>query len=105
MNQIDVFELKKMLHQHIPLQIIDVREEWEYDICNLGGVSIPMESIPERVGEISKDRKVIVHCHSGIRSANVIQFLEQTYRFENLYNLEGGIAEWIRKIDPTMTDY
>ena len=45
------------------------------------------------MNEIPKDKKVIVHCRSGVRSANAIHFLEQN-GYENLHNLEGGILAW-----------
>lgn len=54
-----------------------------------------MNEIIERYNEISKDKKVVVQCHSGIRSAHVISYLEQTHGFTNLYNLEGGIVAWL----------
>ena len=54
---------------------------------------------------ISKDKKVIVHCRSGARSANAIGFLEQQHGYTNLYNLSGGILAWAAEIDPTMDSY
>ena len=64
-----------------------------------------MNEIPGRVEELVKEKKVIVHCRSGKRSANVIDFLEQNYQLTNLYNLEGGILAWIEEIDSSMESY
>lgn len=86
-------------------QLIDVREPSEYDICNLKGELIPLNRIPENVELISKDKDVIIHCRSGVRSANAVSYLEQHFGFDNLYNLEGGILAWITYIDPTMESY
>lgn len=86
-------------------QLLDIREEYEYDICNLGGELIPMSDVADNVEKISKDKKVVVHCRSGKRSASVIQMLEQQYGFSNLYNLKGGIMAWADEIDPEMAKY
>ncbi|MBL0314334.1 MAG: ThiF family adenylyltransferase [Flavobacteriales bacterium] len=75
-------------------QLIDVREPDEFDRFNLGGELIPMSDIPMNVQRISRDKKVIVHCKAGMRSATVIQYLMQEHHFDNLYNLKNGIMSW-----------
>jgi adenylyltransferase/sulfurtransferase len=75
-------------------QLIDVREQYEYDEANMGAQLIPMGEIVERMDEIAKDKQVVVHCRSGARSANIINYLE-TQGYDNLYNLEGGIMAWL----------
>ncbi len=86
-------------------QLIDIREEHEYDICNIGGELIPMGDIMDSADKIAKDKKVVLHCRSGKRSASVIMALEQQHQFTNLYNLKGGILAWADEIDPTMNKY
>ena len=105
MKSINVQELKDLQASSSPFQLIDVREMNEREICSLGGTLIPMNQIPSRISEISKDQQVIVYCRAGMRSASVIQYLEHQEAFDNLYNLEGGILDWIREIDPSMTAY
>lgn len=105
MKSVTVSELKQMIDNKEDFQLIDVREPFEYEICNLNGLLIPLADVPNRVKEISKDKKVIVHCRSGARSGNAIGFLEQNFGFENLYNLSGGILAWANEIDPTMESY
>lgn len=105
MKSITVQELKQLIDSNETFQLIDVRETYENEICSLNGLLIPMNEIPGRVDELAKDNKVIVHCRSGKRSANVIDFLEQNYQLTNLYNLEGGILAWIEEIDPSMESY
>jgi adenylyltransferase/sulfurtransferase len=95
MKDITVSELKKMKESGEDFQLIDVREIHEYREANLNGELIPLGEIPTRYSEISKDKKVVVHCKMGGRSANAIQYLEQTHGFENLYNLRGGIIAWL----------
>ena len=105
MKSITVQELKQLMDSNEEFQLIDVRETYENEICSLNGLLIPMNEIPGRVEELVKEKKVIVHCRSGKRSANVIDFLEQNYQLTNLYNLEGGILSWIEEIDPSMESY
>lgn len=100
-----VAELKSMLDAKEDFQLIDVREEYEFEICHLNGELIPMGTVPENVAKISKDKPVVVHCRSGKRSANVIQYLEDNFGFANLYNLEGGILAWADEIDSNMRKY
>jgi sulfur-carrier protein adenylyltransferase/sulfurtransferase len=105
MKEVTVQELKEMIDSNADFQLIDVREPHEFDICNLNGELIPQGEIPKSVDKISKDKKVVVHCRSGARSGNMIQWLEKNHQFNNLYNLKGGILAWAREIDPEMPTY
>lgn len=105
MKEKTVEELKQMMDGKEDFQLIDVREPHEYDICNLRGELIPMGEIAEHLDKISKDKPVVIHCRSGARSGNVVQFLEANYGYANLYNLKGGILAWADRIDPTLPKY
>jgi adenylyltransferase/sulfurtransferase len=69
-------------------QLLDVREQYEYKIQNLGGLNIPLSELESRISEISVSKPVVIHCQSGIRSLKAIELLEQKYGFQNLLNLE-----------------
>lgn len=105
MKTINVKQLQEMINSNEPYQLIDVREEYEFEIANLEGELIPLGQIPDFVEKIAKDKKVIVHCRSGVRSARAIEFLEENHGFDNLYNLEGGILAWAEEIDQTIAKY
>jgi rhodanese-related sulfurtransferase len=105
MKSVTVHELKQMIDSKEDFQLIDVREPFENEICTLNALLIPMGEIADRWGEISKDKKVVVHCRSGARSANAIGFLEQAHGYTNLYNLTGGILAWANEIDENMDTY
>lgn len=105
MKEVTVQELKSMLDSKSDFQLIDVREPHEFDICNLNGELIPQAEIPHNVDRISKEKKVVIHCRSGARSGNMVQWLEKNHGFTNLYNLKGGVLAWAREIDPTMPTY
>lgn len=76
-------------------QLIDVRELEEYEESNIRGQLIPLGMIVEHSDQISRDRKVVIHCKSGGRSTKAIIRLEDKFGFQNLYNLEGGILRYM----------
>ncbi|HSZ25549.1 MAG TPA: rhodanese-like domain-containing protein [Cytophagaceae bacterium] len=102
MKSITAKELKEMIDKGENFQLIDVREQSEFDAANIKGEFIPLALIPKNVEKISKDKKVIVHCRSGKRSANAISFLENNFGYTNLYNLEGGILAYKQEIDNSL---
>ena len=97
MKIITVQELKKLKDEKPDFQLVDVREQYEFDDANLQGILIPMGEVMSRTNEIAKDKQVVVHCRSGARSASVINALE-AQGFTNLYNLQGGIMAYINEI-------
>lgn len=105
MKEVTVQELKQMLDDKTDFQLIDVREEYEYDIANLNGELIPMGDIMQSTEKISRDRPVVIHCRSGARSATVINQLEKLHGFTNLANLKGGIIAYAKEIDSSMPTY
>ena len=104
MKEISVQELKEKIDNGEDFQLIDVREDFEYETSNLGGVLIPLGGILIETDKIAKDKPVIVQCRSGKRSAAAIMQLEQL-GYTNLYNLQGGILAWANEIDPTLNVY
>ena len=105
MKEITVQELKALLDSKADFQLIDVREPHEFDICNLNGELIPQGDIPTSVDKIAKDKQVVIHCRSGARSGNMVQWLEKNHGYTNLYNLKGGILAWAKEIDTSMPTY
>lgn len=101
MNTITVQELKAKADNKESYQLIDVREDFEFEAGNINGLHIPMGNISDSIDKIATDVPVIIHCRSGKRSASVIQFLESK-GLKNLYNLDGGILAWQEKIDSTV---
>jgi rhodanese-related sulfurtransferase len=95
MEDITVEELKKRLAESEEINIIDVREEWEHEENNIGGLNMPMGMIPHKLDELAsmKDQEVIVYCRTGNRSGKIKQFLQQQ-GFDQVRNLLGGIEEY-----------
>jgi adenylyltransferase/sulfurtransferase len=98
-------ELKQKMDARELFELIDVREAFEYEIARIDGAKlIPLGEIAERVSELQRERPIVVHCHSGRRSAEAVRLLQQR-GFANVYNLEGGIDAWSDQIDPTVPKY
>jgi len=98
-------ELKQKMDAREPFELIDVREGFEYEIARIDGARlIPLGEIAERADELPRDRPIVVHCHSGRRSAEAVRLLQQR-GFGNIYNLEGGIDAWSDQIDPGVPKY
>ena len=104
MQEITVQELKEKLDSGEDFQLIDVREDFEYETSNIGGELIPLGGILIEADKISKDKPVVIMCRSGKRSAAAIAQLEQL-GYTNLSNLQGGILAWAAEIDPDIVVY
>jgi rhodanese-related sulfurtransferase len=84
--------------------LLDVREPWEHAIGALPGARlIPMDELPARLDELPPDRDIVVYCHHGLRSAEVVAWL----RAQEIpaVNLRGGIDAWAVAVDPTLRRY
>jgi rhodanese-related sulfurtransferase len=98
-------ELQARMAAGEKLQLVDVRETWEFDTARIGGsVLIPMGEIAARIVELDNDADIVVICHHGGRSMQVATFLERE-GFSRVHNLTGGIDAWARTIDPSMATY
>jgi adenylyltransferase/sulfurtransferase len=93
-KEISAREMRDWQQSGEPFQLIDVREPHEYEVSNLGGELIPLAEISAHAPRLARDRKVVLHCRSGARSAQAIRELEEKFGFENLYNLSGGILAY-----------
>ncbi|BCG64265.1 MAG: hypothetical protein methR_P2038 [Methyloprofundus sp.] len=95
----------RLLESSDAFYLLDVREPFEHAIAALANsVLIPMQTIPERMTELDKNRAIVVICHHGMRSQQVAYFLGQQ-GFTNIYNLTGGVNAWARACDPEMAIY
>lgn len=106
MKEITVQELKKKFDKGDNFFLLDVREQFEYQISNIDGELIPLDLLPEKIKEIEdkKDDEVIVMCRSGGRSAKACELLSK-HGFEDVKNLKGGINAWAREIDSSLPVY
>ncbi len=103
----DVQTVAEMKRSGADFVLLDVREQDEYDFAKIdGSVLIPMSEIQDRIGELEphKNLHLIVHCHHGGRSMNVMKFLV-TNGYTRVQNLAGGIDAWSKEIDDSVPRY
>lgn len=102
---VSVEQLHDMLASPTPPVVVDVRDKWENDLCQVpGSTLIPLVDLPKRLAELPKDRTLVMHCHHGGRSGRATAFLlEQGY--QNVFNLTGGIHAWSLRVDPAVKTY
>jgi rhodanese-related sulfurtransferase len=94
MNEISCQELKTWIAEDKPFFLLDVREEVERNESHIGGTFIPMSEVMTHYELIPKNIPVIIYCRKGVRSAIVIQRLQDKAGYTNLYNLRGGMMAW-----------
>jgi rhodanese-related sulfurtransferase len=78
------------------IQILDVREAKERVAGHIkNDKHIPMASVKAKLGELDKDKKILVYCRSGNRSSHICSTLTRA-DFTSVYNLKGGFGAWQR---------
>ncbi len=99
MVDISVNELHERMQKGEKLNIIDVRETYEFEEFNIGAVLIPLGTLPDKLADLAnlKNEEVIVHCRSGARS-NQAKMYMQSEGFTNVRNLLGGMMAWQAEI-------
>jgi rhodanese-related sulfurtransferase len=102
--EIRVEELKQRLDNGENLFLLDVRDESEYEISNIGGQSIPLPELSKRVNELDANQKIVAICKMGPRSVKAAQFLHNA-GFNNVWSLAGGIHAWSDRIDRSVRKY
>jgi adenylyltransferase/sulfurtransferase len=98
-------ELAAWLERGENVQLIDVREPYEFEIARIPGARlIPLGSLGETVATLDPRRETVVYCHHGMRSAAAAGLLRKA-GFRSVLNLAGGIARWSDEVDPSVPQY
>ncbi len=106
MQEMTATELKERLDRGDDVQVIDVREQNEYDTARLPDSKlIPLGQVVNRMSEIDSSRETVVHCKMGGRSAKAIEALRRAGFTGTLINLKGGITAWSNEVDPGVPKY
>lgn len=110
LTQIKPQQYKTLRESSNPPMLIDVREQWELEICQIRpNIHIPLgkllaaDPILDVINE-NLDTPLVMLCHHGYRSAQGGAFLISK-GFTNISNLQGGIAAWAEQIDQSMPMY
>ncbi|MBW3554767.1 MAG: molybdopterin-synthase adenylyltransferase MoeB [Gemmatimonadetes bacterium] len=106
-DEIGAGELKGRLDAGDPIELVDVREPFEWGMANLeeyGARLIPMNQIPDRLEELDPAREIVLICRSGSRSMQVTRYL-RSRGYERARNLRGGVLAWGEEVDPSFPRY
>lgn len=102
--EIRVEELKQRLDAGENLFLLDVRDEFEYEISNIGGQLIPLPELAKRMNELDVNQKIVAVCKMGSRSIKAAQVLHKA-GFNHVWSLTGGIHAWSDRVDHSVRKY
>ncbi|ODR01085.1 adenylyltransferase/sulfurtransferase MoeZ [Mycobacterium intermedium] len=100
-------ELRALLDSGSKLALIDVREQAEFDIVHIDGAQLIPKSLitsGEGLSQLPQDRKAVLYCKSGVRSAEALAAVKKA-GFSDALHLQGGIMAWAKEIQPDMVMY
>ena len=99
--------VKELLDTRIDFLLLDCREPDEHELVKIDGSTLlPMGQLSDRLGELEshRQRHIIVHCHHGVRSLRVANWLKDQ-GFIMVQSMAGGIDAWAQEIDPSINRY
>jgi len=98
-------EVKQRLERGEKLLLVDVRQQWEFDMCRIDGAKlVPLNVLPGSLEAFANAEDVIVYCHHGRRSLDAVVFLRQQ-GVQGARSMAGGIERWSQEIDPSVPRY
>jgi sulfur-carrier protein adenylyltransferase/sulfurtransferase len=104
-NDVTPAQVAERLAQEPTPFLLDVREDYEWDICFIpGAVRISVNELADRIGELDPHAETIVYCKGGARSARAAELLRDK-GFERVSNMLGGINRWSEDVDPSVPLY
>ncbi len=103
-REIEAEDLKSRLDRGESLFLLDVRDEYEFEISNIGGYLIPLPELSKRLDELDADAEIVALCKKGPRGVKAVEFL-QKQGFTKVSNLHGGIYAWADRVDRSVRKY
>ncbi len=110
---VNVREVAQKIARGDAFILLDVREEPELQMASLGEqathtplsalAEFGVEALPEKV-LADREKEIVVMCHHGVRSAQVVAWLRQQ-GWTEVYNMTGGIDAYATAVDPTIGHY
>jgi rhodanese-related sulfurtransferase len=102
--EIQAEELKSRLDHGDDLFLLDVRDEYEYEISNIGGSLIPLPELSKRLNELNAKQEIVTLCKMGPRGVKAVELLQKK-GFKRVSNLRGGIHAWSDRVDRSVRKY
>jgi adenylyltransferase/sulfurtransferase len=104
-STITAAELSGWLEEGEPIELVDVREPAEWEIVRIPGAKlIPKGELPAHLSELPQDRKIVLYCKSGVRSAEALATLKGA-GFASAVHVQGGVTAWVTQVDKTLPIY
>ena len=106
-STISVTTLKEKMDSHEKFFLVDVREPSEWDIVKIPGATlIPKQGFIDgsALAALPQDKPIILHCKSGVRSAECLAVLKNA-GFSDATHVSGGVVAWVKQIDPSLPIY
>jgi len=106
-GEITPAQLRQRIDTGEPLQLIDIREPFEWNIANLGEHGarlVSMGDLPDAMDNLDRDQDIVLYCRTGSRSQQALDYMRAN-GFERIAHLRGGIVAWANEIDPSMPTY
>lgn len=105
LSEVTPSELAQRVARGDALDIIDVREHYEWQIARIPGARlIPLGTLHQALSSLDPRREIVVYCHHGIRSAHAAEQLRAA-GFMRVWNLAGGIDRWAHDVDASVPRY
>jgi adenylyltransferase/sulfurtransferase len=103
--QIQPVELKQRMARGDDFDLLDVREQFEWEIARLEGARLlPLGSLSNATATLNPEREIVIYCKSGRRSQRAAEQLRDA-GFSRVVNVAGGITRWSEEVDPTVAKY
>jgi rhodanese-related sulfurtransferase len=102
--EIQAEDLKSRLDRGENLFLLDVRDEYEYEISNIGGHLIPLPQLSRRLNELNAGQEIVALCKMGPRGVKAVELLQRN-GFNRVSNLRGGIHAWSDRVDRRVRKY
>jgi adenylyltransferase/sulfurtransferase len=104
-NEIEPRALAQLLASGTPVALIDVREQWEFDIARIPGARlVPGSALQRGDVDLPREQDIVLYCHSGRRSEFWLNALRE-HGFDRVVHLRGGIDAWSAEVDPSVPRY
>jgi rhodanese-related sulfurtransferase len=99
MNIITPQELKQKIDNKDVFQLIDVREDYQFEEYNLGGINIPLAQVFSNLDKIDKDKPVVFICNSGRKTKAILHTIKRKLNLnhENLFSVKGGLPGYLEE--------
>lgn len=104
LTEISASDLHLLLQKDNSILLLDVRDPYEHEICNIGGQLIPLADVSQQLNELNQNQHIVVYCKMGSRSKKAAEILHKN-GFIKISVLTGGILAWIDKVDPSLPRY